>query len=112
MLTKCDMLGPEPGEALRSSKAWLELQSLIGLEEVKRSIEGLMQSVQYNYVRELEQAPLLLFNLNRVFLGSPGTGKTTVAKLYGRVLSDLGLLSNGEGKSKLIRTEFWATNMD
>lgn len=39
-------------------------------------------------------------SLNRFFLGSPGTGKTTVAKLYGRILADIGLLSNGEVVTK------------
>jgi len=38
--------------------------------------------------------------MNRLFLGSPGTGKTTCAKIYGKILKALGYLSNGEVISK------------
>ena len=97
LFTKEDLIGPEPSLALQSCQAWTDLQSLIGLKAVKESIQALFESMQYNYSRELEEKPLVLFSLNRVFLGSPGTGKTSVAKLYGQVLAHIGQLSNGEG---------------
>ncbi|KAJ6117877.1 hypothetical protein N7523_005781 [Penicillium sp. IBT 18751x] len=39
---------------------------------------------------------LVEYTLNRVFLGNPGTGKTTIAKIYGQILVDIGLLSSAE----------------
>lgn len=71
---------------------------MIGLQSVKDTVQALLDSIQYNYQRELDEKPLMDFSLNRVFLGSPGTGKTSVAKLYGQILVHIGLLSNGEGK--------------
>ena len=96
--TKEDLIGREPSSALQHCSAWVKLQDLIGLQTVKDNVKALFDTIQYNYTRELDEQPLVEYSLNRVFLGSPGTGKTSVAKLYGQILVDIGLLSSGEGQ--------------
>ncbi|KAJ9300137.1 hypothetical protein DTO271G3_2254 [Paecilomyces variotii] len=70
LLTKEDLIGPEPSQALESSSAWQKLKSMIGLDSVKKDIQSLLDSIQYNYHRELQELPPVEFTLNKVFLGS------------------------------------------
>jgi hypothetical protein len=97
LLTGEDFIGPPPGKVMNESKAWKKLQEMIGLDTVKNAVRDFFVLVETNYLRELEEKPIMQFSLNRCFLGPPGTGKTTVAQLFGSILKDLNLLSNGEG---------------
>jgi hypothetical protein len=101
-MTGEDIIGLPPGKVMKESKTWKKLQEMIGLDSVKNAVRDFFVLVETNYLRELEEKPIVQFSLNRCFLGPPGTGKTTVAQMFGSILKDLSLLSNGEGAYKFL----------
>ncbi|KAF4920719.1 Stage V sporulation protein K, partial [Colletotrichum viniferum] len=96
VFTPEDLLGPEPNDVRHDNASWKKLQIMIGLNRVKSECGDIIDFAQINYQRELLGLKPLKVGLNRVFLGPPGVGKTTVAELYGQVIIDLGLVTGNE----------------
>jgi SpoVK/Ycf46/Vps4 family AAA+-type ATPase len=91
-----EVAAPEPVKQRSTEELLAELDSLIGLERVKREIHRQVALLRVEKLRVEAGMKKPTITRHLVFTGNPGTGKTTVARLVSGIYASLGLLSQGQ----------------
>ncbi len=87
--------GDEQNSLKNAREILLELNSLVGLRSVKKLIEEIYSYVEIQKKRQKEKLASEPLSLHMIFKGNPGTGKTTVARISGRLFKEVGVLPKG-----------------
>ncbi len=83
------------GDTLGNVDYMAELNSLIGLERVKKEVESLRNLIKIQAMRRQQGLPNTPMSQHMVFTGNPGTGKTTVARIVAGIYKEIGILKKG-----------------
>lgn len=72
------------------------LEGLVGLEHIKKDVKSLINLIKVRKLRQAAGLPVPPMSLHMVFMGNPGTGKTTVARILAGLYASIGVLSKGQ----------------
>lgn len=96
MPNRTPLLMPEEEDNLTFEEVMQKMDALIGLQEIKKQVRDHAKYIQFLQLRKkkgFEEKEEI--NVHSIFIGNPGTGKTTVAGMMGKLYKKMGLLSKG-----------------